>query len=83
MGWTGLKNGDLLRAAAASAFEVFITVDRNVAFQQNVAELMLPVVVLCARSNLLHDLVPLVPALLRLLPDAKIGDVRRVPEKKQ
>jgi hypothetical protein len=33
-GWAGLKNGELLRRAAHSKFEVFVTADRNLEFQQ-------------------------------------------------
>jgi hypothetical protein len=64
MGWTGVKNGALLTLAAAR-FDVFVTVDRNLAFQQNVASLPMPVIVLHAKSNRLADLIPLVPVLLR------------------
>ncbi len=66
MGWAGVKNGALL-ALAAAQFDVFVTVDRNLAFQQSAASLPMPVIVLHAKSNRLADLVPLVPALLRVL----------------
>lgn len=36
-GWAGFKNGDLLRVAADAGFEVFVTADRNLQFQQNLA----------------------------------------------
>lgn len=36
MGWTAIKNGDLL-TLASEHFDVFLTVDRNLAFQQNLA----------------------------------------------
>ena len=54
-GWAGLKNGDLLRVAAGR-FEVLLTVDRNIAFQQNLSELSIAVVAIVARSNRLNDL---------------------------
>ena len=53
--WAGKENGELL-ALAASDFDVFVTVDRNLAFQQNLANLKLAVVVLGARGNRLVDL---------------------------
>ncbi len=34
-GWAGLKNGALLKQALAAGFEVFITGDQNLEFQQN------------------------------------------------
>jgi hypothetical protein len=61
-----MKNGDLLVNAAVS-FDVFLTVDRNLAFQQNLSTLPLPVIVLKSTSTKLKDLAPLVPQLLNLL----------------
>ena len=62
MGWLGVKNGELLRLAAAS-FDVFITVDKNLPHQQNLAALPLAVIVLDAHSNELPALLPLVAKL--------------------
>ena len=73
-GWAATKNGDLL-AVAGNSFDVFVTVDRNLSFQQNVPRFSIAVVVLRARSNRLADLRPLVPRLLEVLPSAKRGDV--------
>lgn len=63
MGWTGVQNGALL-ALASAQFEAFVTVDRNLAFQQNVSSLAIAVFVLSAKSNRLADLVPVVADLL-------------------
>lgn len=60
MGWAGLKNGDLLTNAEKD-FDVFLTVDRNLAFQQNLPQFEIAVLVLHGRSNRLNDLLPLVP----------------------
>jgi hypothetical protein len=68
MGWTSIKNGELLKRAAME-FDAFVTVDRNLAFQQNVDDLPLPVVVLRAKTNRLADLVPLVDELQRRLAE--------------
>lgn len=59
MGWAGLDNGELL-AKAQKEFDVFITVDRNLAFQQTLPKFGLAVLVLHAHTNRLQDLVPLV-----------------------
>lgn len=66
MGWSGKKNGALL-ALAAAEFEAFITVDRNLPYQQNVAALPIAVIVLTAHSNELQALLPLVPRLEEVL----------------
>ena len=60
--WAGLKNGELLTKAEDAGFSVFLTGDQNLAFQQNISKRRLGVVVLCALSNALEDLLPLVPA---------------------
>jgi len=70
MGWSAIKNGELL-ALAAKHFDVFVTVDRNLSFQQNLPAFDIAVVVLRASSNRLADLKPLVPELLARIPGAK------------
>lgn len=65
-GWSGVKNGRLL-ALAAEQFDVFVTADRNLQYQQNLAALPLAVIVLVAHNNRLPTLLPLVPELLACL----------------
>ena len=72
MGWATIKNGELL-ALAAKEFAVFVTVDRNLSFQQNLPAFDIAVVVLRASSNRLADLQALVPALLAAIPTAGRG----------
>ena len=72
MGWSSIENGELL-ALASREFDVFVTVDRNLAFQQNVPTLTIAVVVLHAPTNRLADLQPLVPRLLSAIDLAKAG----------
>jgi hypothetical protein len=74
MGWATIKNGELL-ALAEKEFDVFLTVDRNLSFQQNLPRFNLAVIVLRAPSNRLGDLRTLMPKLLELLPTAKRGEV--------
>ena len=77
-GWTGQRNGALLHLMRESGFLVLVTVDRNLAYQQNVAAAGIAVIVLHANSNRLADLVPLVPALREELANAPIGQVTNV-----
>jgi hypothetical protein len=76
-GWSTIKNGELL-ALAAKEFDVFVTVDRNLSFQQDLPAFTIAVIVLRARSNRLGDLQPLVPELLVTIPTAKRGVVTYV-----
>ena len=77
MGWLTIKNGELL-ALAAKEFEVFVTVDRNLSFQQNLPAFAIAVIVLRAHTNRLADLKLLVPDLLACIPRAKRGTVEYV-----
>jgi len=73
-GWSGLKNGVLLRHAAAE-FDVFVTVDRNLSFQQKLIDFDIAVLVLQAPSNRLSALLPLAPKLVSAIATAKPGHV--------
>lgn len=66
MGWSALKNGDLLRRAA-DRFDVFVTADQNLQDQQNLQILPIAVAALVARSNRIQSLKPLVSQLLSAL----------------
>ena len=72
MGWTTIKNGELL-ALASQAFDVFVTVDRNLSFQQNVGRLPIAVIVIAAPTNRLADLIRGVPDLLAAIVSPKPG----------
>ena len=72
-----MKNGALLSAASAD-FDVLITVDRNLPFQQNVGRLQIAVVILMSQGITYPDLKPLVPALLASLDSIKPGELLKV-----
>ncbi|MGH8866196.1 MAG: hypothetical protein ACREVZ_16395 [Burkholderiales bacterium] len=61
-GWSGLTNGELL-LQAADRFDVFVTADQNLQFQQNLSKLPIAVLVLVAVSNRIELLRPLIPGL--------------------
>lgn len=74
----GLKNGQLLDAAEAAGFDILVTVDQNIADQQNLVGQKISLVVLCGPTNRLHDLELLVPAALSALGSIRPGDVVRI-----
>ena len=76
-GWGGIKNGRLLRLAAAE-FDVLLTMDRGVEYQQNLEGLELCLVVLSAVSNDIDDLLPLVPLIHVALSEVGPGRVLHV-----
>jgi hypothetical protein len=74
IGWGGLKNGVLLGKAQAE-FDVFVTTDRNLSFQQNLSRFDIAVIVLESPSNRLQDLIPLAPRLRTAISKVRPGPV--------
>jgi hypothetical protein len=74
MGWSGISNGRLL-SLAGQQFDVFLTVDRKLAFQQNLDALPMAVIVLRAPTSKIEDLRPLMPNLLAALAVIKRGEL--------
>lgn len=74
MGWPGIHNGQLI-ALAEQQFDVFITVDRNLSFQQDLPQFAIAVLVLHASTNRFVDLKPLAPDILAALPSAVQGQM--------
>src|SRR5438128_1314125 len=74
-GWASRRNGDLLRLMLGAGFTVFVTMDRNLSYQQNVAAAGVAVLVLRARTNRLKDLLSLMPALREAIGVASPGQV--------
>ncbi len=75
MGWAGRTNGELLELAKDD-FDVFLTADQGIRYEQNLSGSDLAVVVLAARTNRLEDLRPLIHSLLELLPTIGKGEIR-------
>ena len=65
-GWSGLENGELLQVAA-NEFDVFLTADQNLEYQQNLRALPLAVIVLIAHDNTFETLQSLIPDALNRL----------------
>jgi hypothetical protein len=77
MGWSGIKNGPLLHLAAQE-FDVFLTVDQGIEYQQNPVGLPLAIIVMVARSNDIDDLRPLMTRVREMLSSASPGTVVKV-----
>lgn len=76
-GWSGVKNGELLRLAA-QRYDVLLTVDRNLEYQQNFLGAEIAVIVIHAPSNDIAVLQPLMPQVLEAIPEAPRGKVTNV-----
>ena len=76
-GWGGIKNGRLLWLAAAE-FDVLLTMDQGMEYQQNLSGIDLCVVMLSAVSNDIDDLLPLASSINAAFEKASPGVVLRV-----
>ena len=73
-GWSGKKNGELMKVAEGQ-FEVFVTADQNLRYQQNLAYASIGVVVLVERNNRIETLAPLMPQVNQVLSTISAGQV--------
>ncbi len=73
-GFKGLKNGRLLQAASGQ-YDVLVTVDQNLQYQQNLKTLAVAVVVLKAKRSTYPMLKPLMPQVLEILEKIKPGEI--------
>jgi hypothetical protein len=79
MRWEGLKNGKLLDEAQTAGFDVFLTVDQTIRYQQNLQGRAIAVVVMMAHGITVEDLRPLLPAVeetLALVQPGQFYEVR-------
>ena len=74
MGWAGTKNGALLRRAATE-FDVLLTVDQGIPYQQNIEALSLALIIIRAPSNDINDLRPKMSEVSRVLATIQPGQV--------
>lgn len=76
MGWTGIKNGELLRRAEMQ-FDVLITADQKLRFQQNLSDKRLAVIVL--PTNQVRRVIELLPAIEEKLKRIRPGTFVEIP----
>jgi hypothetical protein len=77
MGWAGRRNGELL-VLAAEHFQVFLTIDRGLVYQQNIKQAGVAVVALAATSNRFESLLPLLPEVLDVIESLSPGAFVRI-----
>jgi hypothetical protein len=78
MGWAGIKNGALIRLIQAADFEVFVTIDGNLEYQQNLRTINFAIIVLGAPDNTFDTLHSLMPQVIEALKKIKVGEVVHV-----
>jgi hypothetical protein len=77
MGWAGIKNGALLDMAETT-FDVFITVDQGLIYEQNIGSRSIAVILLIAADNRLATLRPLMPSVVAALETIQPGEIVRI-----
>jgi len=77
-GFGGKRNGELLILAEANGFDVLITVDKSIPYQQNLKDRSIALLILDVQSNKLPDLLPCAPMCLSALWSIKPGQVLRL-----
>ena len=80
--WAGFKskkNGELLRAAEAAGYDVFLTIDQGIPHQQHLQDRKISVILIRASTNQLNDLLPLVQAILVALETIRPGQIVKLP----
>ena len=78
LGWSGLANGALLRRAVTAGFQVFLTADQNLPYQQDIAGYGIGLIVLKAHRNRIQDLRPLIPGIRQGLGILAPGQILRL-----
>lgn len=61
MNWSGLKNGDLMKVANEENFDILLTIDKNLSYQQNLKKYDIAIVVLDVQKSKIENLLDLLP----------------------
>ena len=77
MGWDSYHNGELL-TLARGRFDILITRDQNMEYQQNISQADVALIVLHAKSNAMRDLEPMAPDILHAVPRLTRGQVEHI-----
>jgi len=78
MGWSGFSNGELIEIMGAQ-FDVFVTIDGSLTFQQSLKDVTFRLIICSAPTNRLEDLEPLVPAILTAIDSLQPGQAITLP----
>jgi hypothetical protein len=77
-GLAGKKNGELLSLAERLGFQIFLTLDRGIEYEQTLKNRNIAVIVILAKSSRLVDLVPHVPEILKALRSVPLGQFKKI-----
>ena len=78
-GWAGKKNGELLSLAEQAGFAVFLSLDRGVEYEPNLAGRRICIILVRTKSSRLADLIPHAARILALVESIESGQLGHVP----
>ncbi len=73
MEWSGLKNGNLMKVAIEEKFDILLTIDKNIEYQQNIGKYQISVVVLDVEKSTISCLLELLPKFKTQITEFKFG----------
>lgn len=73
LGWDGKQNGELIALMNSMGFELLITIDQNLQYQQNLASAGIALITIKAKSNRVDDLLPAIPKVISAIPGLSLG----------
>lgn len=79
MGWSGTDNGELLKLAASAGFNVLITTDKRMEYQQNRDTLPIAIIILSPLFTRINFLRPLIPKVISVLEDNPGKKLIKIP----
>ncbi len=79
-GLAGRKNGELLTAAETARFDVFVTMDQGIEYQQNLTGRNIAIIIFRMKSNRLRDPLPHAPACLAHIESVQPGQIVRIED---
>jgi predicted nuclease of predicted toxin-antitoxin system len=65
LGWSGVKNGQLMTLCVAYTFDILLTIDKNMMYQQNLEKYPVTIVVLNSFTSKVEELVRFIPAFVK------------------
>ena|SRR5216683_1762464 len=77
-GFAGKTNGELISIAEERGFDVLLTVDKGLAYEQNPAGRKIAIIIVCAKSNRLADLLPHAGACVAHISGMRHGQIVRI-----
>ena len=79
MNWLGKKNGNLMKSAIAEGFDILLTIDKNLQFQNNITEYNIVIVIFDSKNSKLESLLPFIPVFEKLISSFEKGKVYSLP----